>query len=167
MGYTHYWRFDRNVSAFPERKEGFALAVETIRKVIALSGVEIYGWDGHGDPEISDSLISLNGCGDTNEDHESFVVELNEKVYEDEDLRKWQSMRPGFGFCKTARKHYDLVVCCSLIALSENIEGFKVSSDGEEGDWSEAFEFYAEKVNPEFDRQAWTREHIGSCAESD
>jgi hypothetical protein len=87
MGYTHYWRFDRNVSAFPERKKGFFLATETIRKVIALSGVEIYGWDGHGDPEISDSLISLNGCGDTNEDHESFVVELNEKVYEDEDLR--------------------------------------------------------------------------------
>lgn len=166
MGYTHYWTFDRKVASLPERKRGFALAGEKIRKVMAMSGVETRGWDGSGQPEVTESLISFNGDGDAGEDHESFVVELEDRAYEDEGMRKWQSLRPGFGFCKTQRKPYDLVVCCSLMALSESLEGFKVSSDGDEGDWSEAFEFYREKVNPEFDERAWVLEHIGNCAES-
>lgn len=161
MGYTHYWRFDRDASPLGDRRKGLAVAGEKVRRVIEMSGVSIRGWEGVGEPEFTQELVAFNGDAEMGEDHESFVVRLEEEQHEDEGLRSWQMMNKGFGFCKTQRKPYDIVVCCALIALSESLEGFMVSSDGGAGDWSNAFRLYREFVDHGFDEVSWVAVHLG------
>lgn len=61
--------------------------------------------------------------------HETFIFERKEK-------------RSSFGFCKTARKPYDLMVCaCLILAKYYFGDMVKVSSDGDENDWKPAFDF--------------------------
>lgn len=54
----------------------------------------------------------------------------------------------AFGFCKTARKPYDLMVCACLILFKYYFGStVEVHSDGEEDtDWRPAFEFVAEEL---------------------
>ena len=112
MGYTRYWKTTEN--------KYDADAINTIKNIIKIAkedyGIIIRGPDGFGEPIINDDYIALNGDGENNLEHETFLIE-NGKPDE-------------FNFCKTARKPYDLVV--NAIATFMFDEGFidSYSSDG-------------------------------------
>jgi hypothetical protein len=51
-----------------------------------------------------------------------------------------------FEFCKTARKPYDIMVCCVLLAAKHHLKArVSVSSDGDLDEWQPAIDLY-EKV---------------------
>ena len=80
---------------------------------------------GNGKPILNENgVFAFNGNEDEDGDYESFYVSLNDDRYE-------------FGFCKTARKPYDVAVCLALLCLANEFgEDFSYSSDGdiEEGE---------------------------------
>jgi len=47
------------------------------------------------------------------------------------------------GFCKTARKPYDLMVTACLLLYKYYFNSASISTDGTEDDWSEAYKFIA------------------------
>ena len=142
MGYTHYWDIKKKSTA--ETRKNFASAVEEIKKIYASlprttqsaggyyprHKVVIKNGMGVGNPTFNDHLINFNGNAKNGTDHEGFHIDLNGR-------NEWN-------FCKTARKPYDLLVCCSLIALANNstTELFKFSSDGTLADWKQAIALY-------------------------
>ena len=106
MGYTHYWN--------PMELEVDAELAEEARAIVAASDVEIAGWDGTGEPEIREGLISLNGAG--RKGCESFVLRDDDET--------------GFECCKTGANPYDEVVGAILLAASERNPKLGMSSDG-------------------------------------
>ena len=144
MGYTHYWKINRK-KITPEE---FNVAVEEIKKIYAnlpkrtntAGGVYknhhlvIKGCDGTNKPIFDEWVIGFNGNRKNGTDHESFYIDIM-------DLNPWD-------FCKTARKPYDLLVCCSLIALANNLpeKHFSFSSDGNPSDWKPAIDLYNEII---------------------
>jgi hypothetical protein len=158
MGYTHYWYYNPS-KANENKNSAFGKALAEIKKYKALlesRGLVLTGPMGEGIPVLTSQEIAFNGDGSRGLDHESFLVE-----------RDHQGERHGFGFCKTARKPYDTLVCLSLISLFEAFGDsavFSYCSDGSDADWVEAREIYRE-VNgqeaptleaaepPEFDRR--------------
>lgn len=134
MGYTHYWKFKKNPKDIENGEKKFAKAAEMIAKGFKqLDDITICGGLGNGEPEISGRRIWFNGSAADETDYETFLVMLNDP----EDY--------GFGFCKTARKPYDVAVCLALLCLSKAFgNDFEYSSDGniavgEEG-WKRAKE---------------------------
>lgn len=106
----------------------------------------IKGGLGKGKPTVNKNKIWLNGDGEKDLDHETFAIDLFEALplyYEDYQIEKGVS-----GFCKTARKPYDLVVCVSLLILKEHLgEDFDFSSDGGLEDWEQAILLYIKLFN--------------------
>ena len=153
MGYTHYWTYKPdNIENTEELRKRFHAAVFIINHAYkrikknkfihkgqaggACDDVPciIRGGLGEGRPMINESEVWFNGDGKTDMDHETFGI-------------KWYSgsKSDGFGFCKTNRKPYDLLVCVSLIAFKEffdNPEVFTFSSDGGNEDWETAKDLY-------------------------
>ena len=146
MGYTHYWDLKGEVT--PETKKQMKTAVWELNLLIdrlpgttdtaggyyADEPLKICGGDGTGKPNITDEVICFNGCAKDGNDYESFYFNINNV--------EWT-------FCKTARKPYDFVVCLALICLTNNLEGFKFSSDGGLDDWKPAVDFYFDKTGRE------------------
>jgi len=144
MGYTHYWRINRN-KVTPEQ---FHKAVEEIKKIYAKlpkrtnsaggcypnHHVKIMGALGKGEPIFNETKISFNGNAKNGTYHDTMHIELNDSH--------------PYDFCKTARKPYDLLVCCSLIALANNLptDDFSFSSDGNAKDWQPALDLYTEII---------------------
>ena len=98
----------------------------------------IRGGLGKGLPKFLQDQIWFNGDESKGHDHETFYLKWNKKDEDGEDL---------WGFCKTARKPYDLLVCMSLLALENAFQDPKVfsySSDGDEPEWQRAKDLYAE-----------------------
>lgn len=56
MGYTHYWRRERDLDATK-----FAAAVEDCRKLCAAIPIPLGDYSGEGEPEFSAEAISFNG----------------------------------------------------------------------------------------------------------
>ena len=113
MGYTHYFGFKSGAKIDAER---WNEAIELGKACAEASGVEIAGYDGTGEPIFTDNEIGFNGKGDELS-HEAFCLE--------------SEGRYTHGFCKTARKPYDIVVCCFLLALKKVFgKDFEYSSDG-------------------------------------
>lgn len=111
MGYTRYWkRTEEKIT------DDFIKEVNKIIKEAARLGIAIRGWDGKGNPVLTNERISFNGNGNAEYDlsHESFVL--------DEEI--------GFNFCKTARKPYDYVVRNVLQLAWEHGLVEEVSDDG-------------------------------------
>lgn len=109
MGYTRYW--ERTAKPMDESFVKFCYAVfDTCKKL----GIKICGWDGTGEPTVTDKAIMFNGDIKHDLDHESFV--LNDQI--------------GFCFCKTARKPYDYAV--RTILREALVRGYvvDVSDDG-------------------------------------
>ena len=143
MGYTHYWTFHRNKT---KDNTNFAKAVEEIKKIYAnlpkrtksAGGyyanhhVKIMDGVGKGVPEFTATSVCFNGNAKNGTDHETFSIDFN--------------IDTGWNFCKTARKPYDLLVCCSLIAFAMNLGKtiFTFSSDGNVDDWQPAIHLYEE-----------------------
>jgi len=113
MGYTHYWQ----IAAVSQHSKRFKVAVSEMAKVIRQSPVPLAGPMGTGKPQVSASKIAFNGVEPN--DHETFV-------FPDAD-----------GFCKTAMKPYDIVVTACL-AIAKDVFGneIRVSSDGNDSDWT-------------------------------
>jgi len=143
MGYTHYWDYNpraaTNSNALKERFAYCSKQVEEayqylIKHPFAHRGQHggfyddkpciIRGSIGEGEPVFSDTRIWFNGDETSEMSHETFWVDVENEV--------------GFGFCKTARKPYDLLVCFSLLVLKKYLgeKVFNFSSDGDEEDWA-------------------------------
>lgn len=121
MGYTHHFTVSKNST--PEQWGKFCMMVERI--IEGFDG-KICNGMGEGDgPEIDEKEISLNGCAETGEDHETFHIKFNSGERD---------------FCKTARKPYDSVVVVSLVvgkALGI-IERFASDGNDKDGDFDDA-----------------------------
>ena len=125
MGYTHYWRRPSTIPA-----ASFARAAADFQSLgsvlpVALTGTE--GTTGRDGPSITRDAIVFNGRGE--DAYETFCVPAT-----------LSPRSSGMGFCKTARKPYDLAVQLALIVLAHHA-GFTVSSDGDDSDWDAARRF--------------------------
>jgi hypothetical protein len=136
MGYTHYWTFDPN--KIEDKKlisQKFAQASQQINEFCSYIQKNklftVCGGIGEDKPLFLDSQVWFNGSAQEGLDHETFSIKLEE---------------PERGFCKTARKPYDLLVCFSLLTFEEILPkgAFSFSSDGEanEDEWQEAIRYY-------------------------
>lgn len=106
MGYTQYWKHKEL-----QQNIWDTIVLPTVKKVYQEYSNLI---DTSEHSLILDSnQIKLNG--------------ILENAYEDFILSKEEC---EFGFCKTAGKPYDLVICIILITLSKKIKHFRFSSDG-------------------------------------
>lgn len=119
MGYTHYWHRESILSQ-PE----FNLLVEDVKKIIHLSNIPIKGWNGKGEPELTNNTIRFNGEPSC----ETFSITRSIAS----QSKKWESPTNNlyFNFCKTNREPYDTVVVACLVALKKHFPNSKISSDG-------------------------------------
>ena len=119
MGYTHYWYLPEEIST---NEWGELIRdVEKILNDVAVNQILLTEF------EVSDERITFNGAGD--DAFETFYL-VRTKTITKGDMRR-------FGFCKTARKPYDLVVVAVLLALVHNVtdSAVDVKSDGGVADW--------------------------------
>jgi hypothetical protein len=151
MGYTHYWyqKKDFTVDQWKNIQKGFldVLFKHCERSTPSKKQITIaYEYDSPmeqqptlfggpkwapKDPEVNGETIRFNGWGD--EGHETFHMTRKkpEPTFISSD---------SFGFCKTARKPYDIAVCLTLLLCKHHApEAITVESDGSwEKDWMEA-----------------------------
>ena len=120
MGYTHYWTrkklvIDNSTWAAIERdvRELFKLLPA---EAPTLTLVREYDEPGT-EPLVNGALICFNGEGELG--HETFYFPRTDTS--------------DFGFCKTARKPYDLAVQAVLRIIAHHEPSVVLSSDGEEG----------------------------------
>lgn len=130
MGYTTYFKglIFNDVSWEKLRKD--------VRKLLKNlpEGLKVQReYDNDSRPLIGKDAIVFNGVGD--DGHETFWLDKNETA---------------FSFCKTARKPYDLVVCCVLMLASIHATSGEISSDG----INEAHGQWPDNVDQEW-RDAW------------
>jgi len=121
MGYTHYW-----ASLKEHDLDTWKLFIEDAKKVIDSSLIPLqYDYETACKPVITNDLIHFNGVGD--EGHETFVI--------------YRANEENYGFCKTARKDYDVIVCACLILYEFHFPSVHVKSDGDLSDngWTRAF----------------------------
>lgn len=140
MGYTHYWSFKETsldekevnqvVNELNKIIQNLPEKTDTAGGVYKENKLKLVGWNGKGKPVINTKELSFNGNGDLG--HESFYISLNKPDSSD--------------FCKTNRKPYDLFVCCVLISLRNNINGFYFKTDGDIFDWTPAINLYEELI---------------------
>ena len=84
---------------------------------------------------VDSEYIIFNGVGE--ESHETFTMNRKNPLEKTSD-----GETKYFDFCKTARKEYDIAVCCALIIAKKYFGNIiKVSSDGiDEDGWDKGKE---------------------------
>src|SRR5258708_5497976 len=128
MGYTHYWRVQRNTPSdlLIEAGRRMALIVEAESELLA-------GWDGTGKPTLDPTTgaVRFNGIG-PDDDHETFYWPPDLA----EEKSAWEKEgEPVFTFCKTAQKPYDTaVVACLLVAQDVLGDYIEINSDASDLD---------------------------------
>ena len=141
MGYTHYWRFHRDKMTTEDIRNTFKAVSEEIKDIIdnqiPQSKEILRGGLGEGEPIINETEIWFNGESKLDMDYETFCITWKDEV--------------PFGFCKTARKPYDLLVCLSLLSFLNHYGSniFQLSSDGNAEDWQEAVDLYNDVTGKE------------------
>lgn len=130
MGYTHYWTINQKEIS-PESWFGFIQEFEKIE-------TEFHGKIDHTTDQkykIDTENIFFNGVGE--QSHETFYMNRKNEMKE-----SYTGEIEHFNFCKTARKEYDIAVCCALIIAKKHFgDIIKVSSDGiDEDGWDKAKE---------------------------
>jgi hypothetical protein len=142
MGYTHYWRQQRDFTD-TEWQE-----LTRLTKLITADGRGVlarHPYDDH-TLTIDDESICFNGIGD--EGHETFLITKKKRVKEDYEEQHAYDKKGAFNFCKTAHKPYDkyvVAVLCALYNLSDappqsNRSAHpmsEITSDGNTEDWTE------------------------------
>lgn len=142
MGYTTYWNTDdwnsRDVA-------GWKKAIPIIKKILK-KYTDIIRHEFNSDclAVANKKQIRFNGIGE--DGYETFIIANSAKQND-------MGHNPGFGFCKTARKPYDIVVCEVCLVLKAFCPHFKLSSDGfsgyvadqangvkTDGEWDQAME---------------------------
>jgi hypothetical protein len=126
MGYTHYWNYKKPSNNFDSEFINVQLDI-TLGLRHLNNGIVLRGGDGTGNPEFTPVFICFNGDGEQGLDHETFYFD---------------GKPSDFDFCKTNRKPYDFFVCFCLLSLSNRIEGFDFSSDGDIEEWKPVIDFY-------------------------
>jgi hypothetical protein len=144
MGYTHYWRQNRDIRARKAVRKAWPAFSEECRLLIKY-------WNDHVEPEdrvayafdksetpplITPREVRFNGVGENG--HETFLFERNPEPGEWGKEDAWV-----FNFCKTGRKPYDQLVCATLILAKHYFgDNIVVTSDGdftEAAEWGVAF----------------------------
>tara|TARA_R100001163_G_scaffold63467_1_gene55471 strand:+ start:473 stop:1012 length:540 start_codon:yes stop_codon:yes gene_type:complete len=142
MGYTHYWRQQRDFTE-TEWQELTRLA-----KLITADGQGILANEydeENSKPTIDSEQIRFNGKG--KDGHETFIITKKKRAkrqYEEQEAYD----KGAFEFCKTAHKPYDkyvTAVLCALYNLSNvppqrnrNAHPMReITSDGNTKDWTE------------------------------
>lgn len=153
MGYTHYWRQNKDipvekwkiiteaaqvfVSCLPGIDPGTARSTPGRKLQLTRVGFKD---DDPAAPQIDAGAIRLNGAGDS----ENARANDEEWEYAGETFlfpRK-SFGQDSFTFCKTNRRPYDLVVCAILFVVDAVApECVKISSDGDLEDWTPAIEW--------------------------
>lgn len=134
MGYTHYWNAKKSITKTVWSK---------IRKDINLLIDEADGklaadYDLPEERALCDiERVSFNGIGLAG--HDTFYFRR---------LVNYDGMiprHPGFGFCKTANKPYDVYVTAALTIMQRHVgaDDLILSSDGDMEDWESGIELAA------------------------
>lgn len=110
MGYTHYYKHTQDIAP-----RTWAKICADVRTILAATTIPIV--NGMGDAG------TLNGAGD--DSYETLHV---------------TRAACDFAFCKTARNPYDTVVCAVLVAVASRCAGFKLTSDGDAGDFAKGLD---------------------------
>ena len=152
MGYTHYWYFPSkyevdaktwkrivddfnnilNVLVSPEK------GLNHLRDILEPSSGQKLA--------ITDDMIWFNGREENDQGHETFHLARKS----DKDSYRIRKDEDCFTCCKTARKPYDIVACCLLIIAKKHIgKLIKISSDGAEEEWNDAFKLCQEYLGYE------------------
>lgn len=105
MGFTRY--YNGNVTITPE-------FLQDVQTIITNSGINIKGWDGTGEPHIAQDEIRFNGDSNLSQAYETFALNNGD----------------NYGFCKTAREPYDLIVATILKRAEALNPDFHADSDG-------------------------------------
>lgn len=132
-------KIEKQIKAFKEIKSDLEHVLPCLQKD---KGFKLRGGNGEGEPLITDTTINFNGDASSGNSFETFHVNIFEHTtfYRFNDLDEKGEM---FGFCKTARRPYDIAVCVSLMVIKHHLgSGFRISSDGGFEEWSEAIEYY-------------------------
>jgi hypothetical protein len=129
MGYTHYCLKPKEISQ--EKWNSFVTDFKTI-----LPYFEVL-LDKTTDQKliINENEILFNGIDEAS--HETFYIERVESNWDETES-------VAFSFCKTARKPYDIAVCCALI-IGAKYMPIQVESDGDE-EWIDAKKLCQEKL---------------------
>jgi hypothetical protein len=131
VGYTHYFSYDPSaesfVDAWPQIFTDTWLIACYVQRAL---GIRLADGDGHGPPEITRRRIRLNGPAVAGLDHETFLIDPT--PHPDFEARRFV-----VGFCKTARKPYDIAVTSILLRCQRLAPtAFVIASDGDwEHDW--------------------------------
>jgi hypothetical protein len=144
-------RIEKHIKAFANIAKDIKTAIAKLPKTIVIKGGM-----GEGEAEITPNRIWFNGDGSKDLDHETFVISLftMDTFQSFEDI----SEKGTFGFCKTARKPYDLLVCVSLMAFKHHLGAdFKISSDGGLHEWQPAIDFYEKLFKRKAPKQLMSR----------
>ena len=142
MGYTHYWRQQRDFTE-TEWQE-----LTRLTKLITADGRGVlarHPYDDH-TLTINDESIYFNGIGD--EGHETFCITKKKRAKMDYEEQEAYDKQGAFDFCKTAQKPYDkyvVAVLCAVhrVAQKQGLLGdymqsmMKITSDGNTKDWTE------------------------------
>lgn len=121
MGYTRYWNINRKLTQNREDTKFEIEMLDKIRKAINIAeqqfGIKICNGQGINSPIITETEIWLNGDLDEDLDYETFSIMTT-------------GNNSKYGFCKTARKPYDVVVNAILKILKDYKWVYNVDSDG-------------------------------------
>lgn len=111
MGYTRHWSVNRDEAAWPTVWAKTALDTATVILPWAeRAGITLAGWDGTGDPEVTEGTICLNGRDP--ESCETFRLDaVRPEPY-------FPGHNPDRDFTKTRRLAYDAVVHLILLRLT-------------------------------------------------
>ena len=147
MGYTHYWKLNLDYEINSEKWKEIVDDFNKILDVeINIADNNIYAGTGgmtslrkilepysNQKLEITDEEIRFNGREEGDRGHETFSLQRkSDKRLEDYASRL--DRKYIFDFCKTARKPYDIVVCCLLVILKHRLGNMiEISSDGRDG----------------------------------
>lgn len=122
MGYTSYWRKTATIPCNAWSK----IIADTLKVYNHPSVNSLIQQDNDvpSQPIANANLICFNGIGENG--HESFYFK---KDFDNESLR-YSGNNRDFGFCKTARKPYDVVVTAILWIVVKHTTHVKVTADG-------------------------------------
>ena len=123
MGYTHYWEttpeLDQDI--WFNFAQDFVKVLPHFYKKLDSETEDKF--------HINGSELYMNGIGE--EAHETFYLQRVSIPRKDKTK--------VFSFCKTAKKEYDIAVCCALLIAKKHFgTEINVSSDGSDEEWQQA-----------------------------
>lgn len=124
--------------------ETFRSFSRDVAKLVAAAArprVNARGFDGTGEPIITDDRIVLNGDAEAGQEHEPLVIE---RVFQGR-VRD----RLGFFFCKTNGKPYDLLVVAALYAFVRWFPAARFRTDSRSAELADGFDLFRNAICPE------------------